>query len=312
MQGGNRADGSGVAQQGGDVFVSKCLLQVKVEAAHFREQAADEGIARAGGVQRLHFVSIDRAALAAGVVPRRALCATGVDDVLDRATVQLPDAARRVAFAGDKFQFIVGNLDDVRQRQIFLHGGMEVGGIFPQRQTQVDVKANQRACRAEALDGNAVRLTHRAGGERHRAIVEDVARLRRNRGEVVGGVEHIGGRVAVEGKLALAVVMQGNEGQRRFRIAAALQVTGIDTRRLRGGGNLLAESILADLAQNVTFAAEAGISGGNVERRAADRRGVADVGVGLARAAGDEVNQGFADGVEGHDVLRWWINARWV
>ena len=62
--------------------------------------------------------------------------------------------------------------------------------------------------------------------------------------------------------------MQGNEGQRRFRIAAALQVTGIDTRRLRGGGNLLAESILADLAQNVTFAAEAGISGGNVERRA--------------------------------------------
>ena len=101
-----------------------------------------------------------------------------------------------------------------------------------------------------------------------------------------------------------------NEGERRFRLTAALQVTGIDARRLRGGGNLLAESILADLAQNVAFAAEAGISGGNVERRAADRRGVADVGVGLARAAGDEVNQGFADGVEGHDVLRWWINAR--
>ena len=52
-----------------------------------------------------------------------------------------------------------------------------------------------------------------------------------------------------------------NEGERRFRLTAALQVTGIDARRLRGGGNLLAESILADLAQNVAFAAEAGISG---------------------------------------------------
>ena len=142
--------------------------------------------------------------------------------------------------------------------------------------------------------------------------MEDVARLRADGGEVIGVIEHVGGRVAVKSELALAVVMQGNESERRFRLTAALQVTGIDARRLRGGGNLLAESILADLAQNVAFAAEAGISGGNVERRAADRRGVADVGVGLARAAGDEVNQGFTDGVEGHDVLRWWINARWV
>ena len=135
--------------------------------------------------------------------------------------------------------------------------------------------------------------------------MEDVARLRRDGGKVFRLVEHIGGRVAVEGELALAVVMQGDEGECRFRRAGALQVTGIDARRLRSGGNLFAEGVIADLAQDVAFAAQAGVSGGDVERRAADRRGVADVGSGLAGAAGDEVNQGFANGVEGHVGLLW-------
>ena len=193
------------------------------------------------------------------------------------------------------------------QRQEFVHGGVEVGGVFPQRQAQVDVEGDGGPGGAEFGDGGAVCLAHRAGDERDRAVVQDVARLRGNVGEVFRRVEHIRRGVAVEGELALAAVVEGDEGQRGFRRAAAFEVAGIDPGGFRRGGDLRTESVIADLAQDVAFAAELGVGGGDIERRTADGGGVVHIGSGFAATAGNEIDEGFTDGIERHVSSCGWL-----
>ena len=106
---------------------------------------------------------------------------------------------------------------------------------------------------------------------------------------------------------ALAAVVQGDEGQRGFGFARALQVAGVHPGGSGGGSNLRAEGIIADLAQDVAGAAELGVGGSDVERRATDGGGVVHVGVGFAAAAGNEVDKGFTDGIKRHVSSCGWL-----
>ena len=137
--------------------------------------------------------------------------------------------------------------------------------------------------------------------------MEDVTRLRGDGGEVFRRVEHVRRGVAVEGELALAAIVQGDEGQRGFGFACALQVAGVHPGGSGGGGDLRAEGIVADLAQDVAGAAEFGVSGSDVERRPTDGGGVVHVGVGFAAAAGNEVDESLTDGIKRHVSSCGWL-----
>ena len=146
-----------------DVGIAQVVAHAQAEVRDFGEQAADEGVACAGRVHGVDSVGVRPATFAVLVVDGRAVRAAGIDDVFDVPLEELRDAARGVAFAGDEGEFVVGDFDDAGQRQKFVHGGVEVSRVFPQRQAQVDVEGNGGTGGAEFVDGGTVRFAHRAG-----------------------------------------------------------------------------------------------------------------------------------------------------
>ena len=223
--------------------------------------------------------------------------AAGVDHQLHIAHKQLRQGGFNVRSAGEKFQLFIRNFEDVGKRQELQHGPAQHVAVRPEGEAQVRVKADDSTSFACGGNGRKVGVAHGAVHQRDTAEMQDKGIGEPCRVDLLRRIEQVRRGFAVEAEGAAAVLFQTDEGKGRVGLIGKGQMGEVDAAGFQFPGDLVAEGVVAQLAQKSTFAAQPGKGRAHVGRCAASAR--AERGNLVKRTAHpgrDHIDECFANG----------------
>ena len=260
------------------------------------QKGADEAVARTGGVHSPDFPAGGKAMGGAGVGVGTA-AAAGVDHQLHITHEQLRQGGFDVRRAGEKFQLFIRNFEDVGKRQELQHRPAQHVAVRPEREAQVRVKADDAAGLPGGGDGRKVGVAHGTVHQRDTAEVQGKGIGEPCRVDLLRRIEQVRRGLAVEAEGAAAVLFQTDEGKGRAGLIGKGQMGEVDAAGFQFPGDLVAEGVVAQLAQKSTFAAQPGKGRAHVGRCAASARAErGDLVKRTAHPGRDHIDECFANG----------------
>lgn len=182
------------------------------------EEGADEGVAGAGGVDGVDLEAGHAALEVLGEVPA-SLVPVGDDEQLEPVKPQGQHVLLVVGVpAREEGHLVVADLDEVGllpDAEDALACGV---GRRPEREAHVGVVGAEHARGLGCAHGGHVRRAARLGDERDGAVVEHPGAPHQAQVQLRLRQQHVRARVPVEHELALPVVLERHEGQRRPRV----------------------------------------------------------------------------------------------
>ena len=223
--------------------------------------------------------------------------AAGVDHQLHITHEQLRQGGFDVRRAGEKFQLFIRNFEDVGKRQELQHRPAQHVAVRPEGEAQVRVKADDAAGLPGGGDGRKVGVAHGAVHQRNTAEVQGKGIGEPCRVDLLRRIEQVGGGLAVEAEGAAAVLFQTDEGKGCAGLVGKGQMGEVDAAVCQLPGDLMAEGVIAQLAQKGAFAAQPGEGCAHIGRCAASARAERGHLVKRAACSGrDHINECFANG----------------
>ena len=223
--------------------------------------------------------------------------AAGVDHQLHITHEQLRQGGFDVRSAGEKFQLFIRNFEDVGKRQELQHRPAQHVAVRPEGKAQVRVKADDAAGLPGGGDGRKVGVAHGAVRQRDTAEMQGKGIGEPCRVDLLRRIEQVRRGLAVEAEGAAAVLFQTDEGKGCAGLVGKGQMGEVDAAVCQLPGDLMAEGVIAQLAQKGAFAAQPGEGCAHIGRCAASAR--AERGHLIKRAAcsgRDHIDECFANG----------------
>ncbi len=257
------------------------------------DQAGHEAVPGTGGVDRRHLVG-GHVVLRGRGEPGRAGTAAAQRDQAQAVVPELADGGR-VAAAGHELELVVAQLDHLRLGHAGADPRPRRVGVGPERQAEVDVVGHEMAGGTGLVGGEQAAGARILAGEADRIEVQHLGGGDGRGVHRVGGEHHVRAGVAVEHELPLAVGAQGHERQCCPRLGREPQGADIDPGLGQGGGQEVAERVVAHHADEGAGHAQPGETHRDVGGRTAgglhEGRRVGETRAGRRR---DEVDQKIA------------------
>lgn len=211
------------------------------------QERPNKGITSTSSINSLNRVARNRALKILGKIPA-ALLPIGNNEQLEALKPQRQHILLIIGIAlGQEGHLVITHLDEVGLLPDALDpltGGL---GGRPEREADVGVVGAEDAGGLGGAHGGHVRRAAGLRDERDGAVVEDARAADQVQVELVGGQQHVGGRVAVEHELPLAVGLEGDEGESRARVLVVEAALRVDPVLLQDVHQHVPELVVAEL-----------------------------------------------------------------
>ena len=250
--------GGGVAGHVGQILLRQ-LLRRLAEFQEAGDRAAAEDVARAGRVDR---ADLRAAAAVFGlrVLEEAPLRPERHHHELRAEREHAPRALLRAA-APEELHLFVADLHQIRLPQAPEDLLLGLPLRLPERRAVVGVVGDELAVGAGIGDGALGRAAGRLVRAAERTEVQHVRFIEHRGVDLVPAQLRIRAGLAGEGERAVAVRVEGHEGQRRERVRVDPDAAAVDARALHRADEQTAEGVVADLGE------ESGLFAVGAERR---------------------------------------------